>query len=247
MIPIVKAAKGLDNDCIIDSDCTDTYEHCDLKDLECKHNDVFPLEILEFFGSVILGIMIALSNAGGIGGGGIIVPIGIVFFSFRTKQAVALSNFCIFTASVVRFIINYNQKHPNKDAKVIDYGVIMVMFPMVLLGSLIGVQLNLILPEIILLSGLTVILGFLSIKSIFTSLKIYKKEKEVNQNKIKSEINENSIRKNIKSEEDKSERLDEEDNEGGDSESNEAERNNTNQGILPSINVFEKLTNSNED
>lgn len=50
---------------------------------------------MEFFGSVVLGIMIALSNAGGIGGGGIIVPIGIIFFYFKTKEAVALSNFCI--------------------------------------------------------------------------------------------------------------------------------------------------------
>ena len=103
---------------------------------------------MEFFGSVILGILIALSNAGGIGGGGIIVPICIIFFFFSAKESVALSNFCIFFASLARFIMNYNQKHPNRDAKVIDYGVIMVMLPMVLVGSMIGVQVNTVLPNI---------------------------------------------------------------------------------------------------
>jgi len=51
--------------------------------------------MLEFFGFIVLGIMIAFSNAAGIGGGGIIVPICIIFFQFSTKESVALSNFCI--------------------------------------------------------------------------------------------------------------------------------------------------------
>ena len=140
---------------------------------------MFPLEFLEFIGSIVLGVMVALSNAGGIGGGGIIVPIAIIFFAFRTKQAVALSNFCIFIASLVRFAINYKQKHPHKEGKVIDYGIIMVMFPMILLGSLLGVQLNLILPDIVLLGSLTIILILLSVKSFFTSLKIAKKENQL--------------------------------------------------------------------
>jgi uncharacterized membrane protein YfcA len=49
--------------------------------------------MLEFFGSVVLGVMIALSNAAGTGGGGIVVPILMIFYQFATKQAVALSNF----------------------------------------------------------------------------------------------------------------------------------------------------------
>lgn len=52
----------------------------------------------------------------------------------------------------------------------------MIMFPMVLLGSLFGVQINLIIPESVLLGGLTLILIFLSFNSVKTSLKIRKKE-----------------------------------------------------------------------
>ena len=67
-------------------------------------------------------------------------------------------------------------KHPSKDAKTIDYGIVMVMFPMVLLGSLLGVQINVILPESVLLGGLTLILVFLSFKSTMQLLKIWRKE-----------------------------------------------------------------------
>ena len=167
---------------------------------------MFPLEFLEFIGSVVLGVMVALSNAGGIGGGGIIVPIAIIFFAFRTKQAVALSNFCIFIASLVRFAINYKQKHPHKEGKVIDYGIIMVMFPMILLGSLLGVQLNLILPDIVLLGSLTIILVLLSVKSFFTSLKIAKREKQLfsvanSIHSINSDHIKNNMIKNIDEEE----------------------------------------------
>ena len=216
-----------------------------MKDLQCVHKDVFPLEILEFFGSMILGIMVALSNAGGIGGGGIIVPIAIVFFRFRTKQAVALSNFCIFTASVVRFIINFNQKHPKKDSKVIDYGIIMVMFPMVLLGSLLGVQVNLLMPEIILLGALTLILIFLAIKSYFASKKIYRKENE--ERKKEAQVDSKSEEEhelsnridNIRDpEEGKNSHFEDEENEGGEDEkpvNQESENNDTNHGTLPPI------------
>jgi uncharacterized membrane protein (DUF373 family) len=133
---------------------------------------------MEFIGFIILGIMIALSNAAGIGGGGIIVPICIIFFQFNTKESVALSNFCIFCASLVRFIMNYRDKHPQKEAKVIDYGIIMVMFPMVLFGSLVGVMINVMLPDSILLGGLTIILVWLSVSTFLTAKKLWKNETE---------------------------------------------------------------------
>lgn len=144
--------------------------------------------MMEFFGSVVLGIIVALSNAGGIGGGGFNVPIAIIFFQFNTKQAVALSNSCIFAASVTRFIFNYKQKHPQKDAKAIDYGIIMVMFPMVLLGSMLGVQMNVILPEAVILIFLAIILVLLSIQATIQAIKIRKRENKVIAEQQKAEV-----------------------------------------------------------
>jgi len=82
---------------------------------------------------------------------------------------------------------------------VIDYSIIMVMFPMVLLGSLIGVLINTILPDTILLAGLTVILVFLTVKSFMTARKLWKKENKVmNENAIDEQEKEN-LNQNIES------------------------------------------------
>jgi predicted membrane protein len=75
----------------------------------------------------------------------------------------------------------------------------MVMFPMVLLGSLIGVLINTILPDTILLAGLTVILVFLTVKSFMTARKLWKKENKVmNENAIDEQEKEN-LNQNIES------------------------------------------------
>lgn len=160
----------------VDDDWNPPYQTCNSDTLKCENKSVFPLELSEFVGSVILGLLIALANAGGAGGGEVIVPILMIFFQVALKQAVALSNFWIFCGGFTRFVVNFNQKNPNKDAKTIDYGIVMVMFPMILLGSLFGVQINVLLPDTVLLIGLSLILFVLSVKCGFTLLKIWKKE-----------------------------------------------------------------------
>lgn len=164
--------------CSADSDCNPPYDTCDMEEKQCVHKGLFPMEVMEVVGSLILGLVIPFCNAGGIGGGEIIVPIMIVFFQFAPKQATPLSNFNIFLGSVARFIINFKQKHPKKNAKAIDYGIVMVMLPMILLGNLIGVKINKMLPDPILLGILTIIMIIVSIKTLSKAIKLRKAENE---------------------------------------------------------------------
>ena len=114
---------------------------------------------------ILLTVLLALASVGGVGGGGLIIPVMMTFFSFSTKEAIAISGFTIFSGSVARFIYCYNQRHPNKDATIIDYGIVIVMMPLVLVGSFIGVLVNIMLPPILLSIFLTLILLFLTIQS----------------------------------------------------------------------------------
>ena len=106
----------------------------------------------------VIAVFLALANVGGIGGGGLIIPITMAFFRFTTKEAIAISGFTILMGSVARFIVSINQRHPDKDATIIEYNIVIVMMPLVLVGSFVGVLVNITLPSFVLCIMLTLIL-----------------------------------------------------------------------------------------
>ena len=160
--------------CTVDADCGDAYKIC--HESTCKHKRIFPIKGLEIAGTIVLTILMALAVMSGIGGGGIIVPLLMVFYKLSTKEAIAVSGFTILTGSVCRYILTLNQRHPDKDAPCIEYGLSNVMLPTVLVGSITGVFFNMLLPDIILQVCLTLLLAYLSIQSGFKARAIYRKE-----------------------------------------------------------------------
>ena len=102
----------------------------------CGHKDVFPVFGLEIVGIIVFSIIMALSNVAGIGGGGIAVPVLIAFFYFTTKTAIAISSFSIFLTTLARFIMNFKERHPEKEnVVVIDYDLVCIMMPTNLAGA----------------------------------------------------------------------------------------------------------------
>jgi uncharacterized membrane protein YfcA len=99
---------------------------------------------------------------GGIGGGGVVVPFTMTFFNFNTKEAIAISGFSIFCSSIMRYVYQFHDKHPEKDAVIIDYGLATIMLPSVIMGSMIGVLTNQALPAVLLQVSLTLLLIFLT-------------------------------------------------------------------------------------
>ena len=157
----------------------------DSSDLEliCSHKPLFPLQPIEIVGTIVLTILMALAVMSGIGGGGIIVPLLMVFYKLETKKAIAVSGFTILIGSLSRFGFTYKARHPLKDATCIEYSVTNVMLPLVLIGSVAGVFFNIIFPSVIIQISLTLLLLFLSIQSIFKAKSIYEKENEAFKDK----------------------------------------------------------------
>ena len=135
----------------------------------------------------MLTLLLALAVMSGIGGGGIIVPLLMVFYKLETKKAIAVSGFTILIGSLSRFGFTYKARHPLKDATCIEYSVTNVMLPLVLIGSVAGVFFNIIFPSVIIQISLTLLLLFLSIQSIFKAKSIYEKENEAFKDKQESE------------------------------------------------------------
>ena len=146
------------------------------KDGYWQHKTVFPIEWLEFIGMIVLAVTIALWNASGIGGGGIIVTIGITMFMMSPKEAVANSNIVIFFGCVTRFVRRFNDKHPLKDATSIDYNIVTCQLPLLMLGTYIGVMLNEFLPDFLVFVLLFLTLLYLSYKGIIHAIEARKKE-----------------------------------------------------------------------
>ena len=70
----------------------------------CIHKNVFPANIEEIVGVILLPLLLGFANNGGVGGGGLIIPVCIAMFGFNTIQAIALSNFIIFVGALVRYV-----------------------------------------------------------------------------------------------------------------------------------------------
>lgn len=134
---------------------------------------MFPILGREFFGLFLLIVIMSLSTIAGIGGGGVVIPFCMTFFSFETKNAIALSGLTILSCSITRFIFSIKDRHPEKNSVIIDYNLAAIMLPLVLVGSMFGVLANIAFPSLYLQITLTLILISLAFQSAFKGKNIY--------------------------------------------------------------------------
>ncbi|KAF9591722.1 hypothetical protein IFM89_006068 [Coptis chinensis] len=134
--------------------------------------------LIGFFGS-------AFGTVGGVGGGGIFVPMLNLIVGFDTKSAAALSKCMIMGASASSVWYNLRVPHPTKQAPILDYDLALLFQPMLMLGITIGVSLSVVFPYwlitiliIILFLGLFIYSKFNtdSTRSFFKGIQMWKEE-----------------------------------------------------------------------
>jgi hypothetical protein len=159
--------------CSEDSDCS-SFPSYICSDTVCIHKGIFPILEKEFLGMVTLPLLLGLATVGG--GGGLFVPMVMTFWVFDTKAAIALSGSVSFLGALVRYIYQFREKHPEKEARTIDYGIVIVMMPMVVMGSFTGVLINIMLPSVTIIILLTLVLICLTIHSAIQAYSLHSKE-----------------------------------------------------------------------
>ena len=113
----------------------------------------------------------------GVGGGGIVTPLCMVFYGFFTKDAVAVAAFATFAATLGSFVTSFKQKHPQKKSTVlIDYGLTCIMMPSTLAGAQIGSFILLVFPTPVVQILLVLMLIALGLQSLRKGIQIRKKE-----------------------------------------------------------------------
>ena len=147
----------------MDKDCQE-FNLCE--ENKCVHKPFFPTSGNEIFGLFLIIIGSALSNAGGIGGGGLLIPILLFFLGFVAHEAIPVSKLMIFTGALTSYILGFRQRHPTRNSITIDYNIPLVLVPMLLFGTMAGVTLNKIMPPWIILISLALILVINTYKTL---------------------------------------------------------------------------------
>ena len=109
----------------------------------------------EFYCYILIAALLAFSNTGGLGGGGIIIPIMMGLYRFDTGNAVSLSISSMTASTGLRNILNIRESHPLKHGSgtIHDYNITLLMLPGIVFGSSLGSIVKLSLPGPIICAG----------------------------------------------------------------------------------------------
>ncbi|KAF7099544.1 hypothetical protein CFC21_101168 [Triticum aestivum] len=136
---------------------------------------------MKFGWKIVLGSFIgffgaAFGSIGGVGGGGIFVPMLTLIIGFDPKSSAAMSKCMIMGAAVSTVYCNLKLKHPTLDMPVIDYDLALLIQPMLMLGVSIGVICNVIFPDWLVTVLLIILFIVTSTKAFLKAVETWKKE-----------------------------------------------------------------------
>ncbi|GAM18396.1 hypothetical protein SAMD00019534_015710 [Acytostelium subglobosum LB1] len=162
----------------------------------CTHKSLFHNKLtgLDFAGFILLFIGCALSSGGGIGGGGIYIPILILIDKFDPKEAIPLSNCLVAGCSLANLIQNFPRRHPNANKHLIDYAVVLLIEPLTLGGTTFGIYLHTMLPSYVILILLVLTLFATAATTLKKGVDLYKKERVTKEyNLLVNDTNDGSL------------------------------------------------------
>lgn len=136
---------------------------------------------MKFGWQIVLGSIIGFFGAsfgsvGGVGGGGIFVPMLSLIIGFDAKSATAISKCMIMGAAVSTVYYNLKLRHPTLDMPIIDYDLALLIQPMLMLGISIGVAFNVLFADWMVTVLLIVLFIGTSTKAFFKGVETWKKE-----------------------------------------------------------------------
>lgn len=122
----------------------------------------------------------ALSNAAGVGGGAVFVPLFCILLSMDIKAASALSQAAIAAGAAGSVACSLTRRHPaHPTAPLIAFDVALALLPLLLLGVSCGVLINLALPAWLVTVGLIPLLTLLALRTMSMGLRMHSAERQL--------------------------------------------------------------------
>ncbi|PON88445.1 Transmembrane protein TauE-like [Trema orientale] len=136
---------------------------------------------MKFGWKIVLGGIIgflgaAFGSVGGVGGGGIFVPMLTLIIGFDEKSSTAISKCMVVGGAAATVFYNLRQRHPTLELPIIDYDLALLFQPMLILGISIGVSFNVILADWMIILLLIIVFLITSTKSFLKGIETWKKE-----------------------------------------------------------------------
>lgn len=146
---------------------------------QSSYQHVWPA--MKFGWKIILGSIIgffgaAFGSVGGVGGGGIFVPMLTLIIGFDAKSSTAISKCMIMGAAGSTVYYNLKLRHPTLDMPIIDYDLALLFQPMLMMGISIGVAFNVVFADWMVTVLLIILFLGTSTKAFFKGVETWKKE-----------------------------------------------------------------------
>ncbi|KAG6775776.1 hypothetical protein D5086_010658 [Populus alba] len=136
-------------------------------------------------GTIVGFLGAALGSVGGVGGGGIFVPMLTLIIGFDPKSSTAISKCMIMGASGATVYYNLRLRHPTLDMPLIDYDLTLLFQPMLMLGISIGVAFSVMFADWMVTVLLIILFLGTSTKALFKGIDTWKKETMVKKDAAK--------------------------------------------------------------
>lgn len=129
----------------------------------------------DIVGSILAFLTTGVSSMGGIGGGGLLVPLYMMVLGLG-RFAIPLSKATLFGASLSNVAMRCLQRHPHADRPLMAFDVATMLEPMVLTGTVAGVMLNATMPQWLISLLLMLLLGITTLNTLRKGLRAWRAE-----------------------------------------------------------------------
>lgn len=113
----------------------------------------------------------ALCSGSGAGGGGFYIPVFIFILGYDPHLAIPLSKSTIFGIALGSYLMLYSRRHPTRERPLIDYHMANYLEPWTIVGSIIGVFLNIWSPSWLVLAFLGLVVCYSGYRVFFKAWK----------------------------------------------------------------------------
>lgn len=138
---------------------------------------LFPLTRSDYVGIVCAAVGLMIAAGGGIGGGGILVPIYLLLVKLPVKYAISTTSVTILGGSIANVLLNSFKRHPiHNHRSSVDWVLTLLVEPTQMGGTLVGTLLHDFLPDLLVIVLLLVLLSLTAFRTIDKANQLHAKE-----------------------------------------------------------------------